>query len=645
MYERAHAGAHTLDGQYSVGIAPVAPQGLRLPNEDGLIVAVDTETSGLHVDDGARLSVVSISYRTGTGRIISRAFAFDQGELDKDDLPKAYRKGRVVGQASLFDGGTDSDVAPNLGPAEWDELLAWLQRQWLVFHHAKFDLHMFRVGHRVWGRGVDLLGRFVWDTQVIAPICWPAEKTGLKETAARLWGEQERETERALRLWLSKNGQRYDLAPWRLIGKYAEHDTELTLRLFDAERAALTASQRMLVWQEIELAKTLYLMETRGIGWDVAGARGACATIHKAKEALDFGPLGEPTVEKMKDYWYRICGLTPSKRTAKTNKPSIDKEVVRGLVQTGAPYAKEYQEWVKLERGLSMWYLGWTKMVGSDGRLRPVFHQTKGAGNETDDTERGTVSGRLAIERVQLHAIPHDYQLAEGVPTVRSLITARRGYRLYELDVSQAEMRVAAGLSRCKALIRGFAEGQDAHDMTTSLVWKIDKSSDLWVVYRPVGKRLNFGMLYGAGEETVERQIVEFTGMQPEPGEVAMWRNDFKSAMPEVIRMSWRVNEEAKRTHQVKLVSGRVRYFQPWENTHKAFNAVIQGGVAEIMKLWMIDVERMWPGRQLLQIHDSLVMEIEEGGEQIAIDAARWGERLFENAFQVSFVIEPKEWH
>lgn len=618
---------------------------LNLPDENNLLVAVDTETSGLHVDDGARLSIISISYRTKTGRIVSRAFAFDQGELDKDDLPKAYRKRRVVGQTSLFDGTPSGDAAPNLGVSEWRELFAWLQRQWLIFHNAKFDLHMFRVGHRVWGEGYDLVGRFIWDTQVIAPICWPAERSGLKETAARLWGERERETERQLKLWLSNNGNRYDLAPWRLIGPYAEHDTELTLRLYDAERATLDASQKFLVWQEIEMVRVLYAMETRGISWDVEGARKACSVIAQRKAELDFGPIGEPTVEKMKDFWYRIKKIEPTKRTAKTGKPSIDKEVVRDLVQSGAPYAKEYQEWVKLERGLSMWYLGWTKAVGPDGRLRPVFHQTKGAGNETDDTERGTVSGRLAIERVQLHAIPHDYQLAAGVPTVRSLIIPKPGHRLYELDVSQAEMRVAAGLSRCKSLIQGFAEGRDAHDMTTSLVWKIDASSPLWPVYRPIGKRLNFGMLYGAGEDTVERQIIEYTGMHPEPGEVAQWRNDFKAAMPEISRLSWRVNKEAEVTRQVKLISGRVRYFQPYEQTHKAFNAVIQGGVAEIMKLWMLDVERMWPGRQLLQIHDSLVMEIEEGNEQIAIDAARWGERLFERAFGVPFIIEPKEWH
>ncbi len=41
-------------------------------------VAVDTETSGLFVDDGATLSVVSVAYLED-GKIQSHAFPFDQG--------------------------------------------------------------------------------------------------------------------------------------------------------------------------------------------------------------------------------------------------------------------------------------------------------------------------------------------------------------------------------------------------------------------------------------------------------------------------------------------------------------------------------------------------------------------------------------
>ena len=57
---------------------------MNLPDVEGLTVAVDTETSGLFVDDGATLSVVSVAWRTSGNSglyngITGFAFPFDQG--------------------------------------------------------------------------------------------------------------------------------------------------------------------------------------------------------------------------------------------------------------------------------------------------------------------------------------------------------------------------------------------------------------------------------------------------------------------------------------------------------------------------------------------------------------------------------------
>ena len=112
---------------------------MRLELPEGLTeVALDTETSGLHPDDGARVSVVVLGWRDSSGETVSRALPFDQGIRDK--VP-----GRTP---ELF-------ADPNLGSAEWSELLVWLGRQRLVFHNAKFDLHLMRAGTRQFG-GRDL---------------------------------------------------------------------------------------------------------------------------------------------------------------------------------------------------------------------------------------------------------------------------------------------------------------------------------------------------------------------------------------------------------------------------------------------------------------------------------------------------------
>src|SRR5262245_66409137 len=89
-------------------------------------------------------------------------------------------------------------------------------RQHLIAFNAKYDLHMIGVGHRTWGRGVDLSDNVCWDGMVVNPIVWPGEPIGLKRTFQRLYGDQETQLQRDLAKWLSKHkvrGQpRYELA-------------------------------------------------------------------------------------------------------------------------------------------------------------------------------------------------------------------------------------------------------------------------------------------------------------------------------------------------------------------------------------------------------------------------------------------------
>ena len=67
----------------------------------------------------------------------------------------------------------------------------------------------------------------------------------------------------------------------------------------------------------------------------------------------------------------------------------------------------------------------------------------------------------------------------------------------------------------------------------------------------------------------------------------------------------------------IKLWTGRRRHFDdPRNQAHKAFNALIQGGAAEIVKRQLIRTFDRFDNdehcRMLLQIHDAIVFEIRE---------------------------------
>lgn len=603
-------------------------------------IAVDTETSGLHVDDGARVAVVSIAYRNSRGEMVSEALPFDQGLVPG--------KPGVVAE-TLF------PPTYNLGEQEWQQLLDELADSWLIMHNAKFDLHMLLTGTRLWS-GRDLSERVIWDTGLGNRILDPEHLIGLKPTAERLGLSadpgSEREAEKLIKAAASKaarglpEDKRYDLVEnWDLMERYARLDAEFTLQLYEIQQERFTQGEalRSLMHREMEVAKALFRMERRGIGFDRDQSLLAVAELEKAKAELANQLPFPPSVNAAKRYWFEQQGLMPYSVTP-TGKPQLNKDVLRRMVGDGVQWAQEWSDYSKLDKMVSMWYLGWAQMCGADGRLRAVFNQTKTQEDANDD--RGAVSGRFSVTRVQLQAIPHDYQLVGDVPSVRSLFRAKPDHELWELDLAQAEVRVASSITGCTPMIEGIRQGDDAHTIVTKTVFEIDQSHPEWDFYRAVGKRLVFAMLYGAGIRKVQEQIKVFTGRDVPFDLVESWVVDFRGKFPQFVRYSRRLSDRVERTRLLRLRSGLLRSFRLDEQTHKAFNAEIQGGVAETMKEWMLWVEENLPEAMLLQIHDSLILELPtDEAENLAMQAAHAAEQIFEEWFPgVPYKAEAKRW-
>jgi DNA polymerase I len=624
---------------------------LRLPNTRNLTIAVDTEASGLFTDDGARLSVVSIAWREySDDDIETRVYMFDQGEDTWIGPKLAQTRKKQPVQPDLF-GNNQPD---NLQLDEWLTLTRWLSRQRIVMHNAKYDLHILNAGLRGIGEGIDLQDQLIWDTMVTCPVLWPEHSAALKNTAQRLWGVQEREEERAVKRWLNatfpNRAPRYDCLPADLMVPYAGQDAELTLRLYERQQQDLEEDSRLAhrAKQETRLALLLYRMERRGVGWDTERAFEASDVCTERMKAARYRIPFEPTEKGAREYFYNKkpygLGLKPTVTTP-TGRPSVNKEVLRQMVASQIPGAAEYQEYGLYQTARQMWYMGWTNLVGDDNRLRCSFHQ-----NKTQDQwgkDRGTTSGRLAVQRIQMHAIPHDYQLPPDLPSVRSLIRPTPGYVLVEMDLSQAEMRTAAGIAQCKPLLAGFERGEDAHDTTTRIMFHIDEQDPRWKEYRNIAKRLNFGMLYGAGVATIARQIEIFTGKSVTVNEVSTWLNTYRQTFPELGHASRAVQQRVEKDRWIELAGGKIRVFAPYEETHKAFNALIQGGVAECVKMWMLQVDQEHGQHAHLvnQIHDSLVVEIPiDGWESTANAMAVIGEHIFARQFHAPFRVDTKQW-
>lgn len=617
-----------------------------LPDIGNQACACDTETSGLFVDDGARVAVVSIAWLDDQDQVISYAFPFDQGPRDK------------LAQTSLdlFD---MENV--NLPETEWYSLLGWLQQRRLVFHNAKFDCHMLKAGTRHWP-GVSLIDNAVWDTSLGNREIWPTHPTALKTTAAQigLIGDgSERDDEKALKDALKaqqKNRRvasgknRYDLLPWETIEPYAAKDAILTILLYMRHLDELEQGtvSRAHIDRELEVCKMLYRMEQRGIGFDSVRCLQAAAQLKEAKVEIARALPYPATVAGAKKYYFDPANkegmdLIPYE-TTDNGAPALNDTVIRKMLNDQVPFIDIYQKCRKIDVALSMWYEAYPAMIGNDGRLRTNYRQTK----ESGEGGGGAVSGRFSVERVNLQAIPHQSKLdlPEGVATPREFFGPREGCDLYELDLRQAELRVAAKVAKCGPMLEMIEAEADLHAVTATELFDVTPESDDWFKYRQIAKRGNFSFIFGVGPETFRQTLFKEAGivlsLSDADGIVQAWR----SLYPQFGRAIHRYDRAADRDRYVKLVNGRKRWFYPYEYTHKAFNQVVQGSLAEFAKQWALATEHHHPGWLLLLIHDSQVMEVPAGDEGLRIveHVARIGTKLGTNWFKVPMGVDFGKW-
>lgn len=606
---------------------------------DGWPVAVDTETSGLRVDDGARLSIVSFAFRhPATNAMVARAIPFDQGThalpLGPKDIPLRHAK-----RMAKWEQHHQDEVAPNLPPDRYPELIWELTRFRLIYHNRKFDETHLATGPRAPHRFHDnyprvwewLATAFEWDTAIAQNVIEPKYPLGLKPTAVRLeltdGGEDE--SAKALKPFLGpKTDPRYDLVPWSVIGPYATEDPILTLLLAEWQDAWLDDSNEQALYyiqKDFAECTTLINMERRGLGWDVPLATHMSELLKaRQKEVAESLPF-RVTPPGAKKFFFTDANRRPySGKITDGGQPQLDSEVQEMLIRDGVEYAEEYRFHEKLKSALSKWYVGWTEKAGADGRLRCDYDQV------------GVATGRLGGRHINLVAIPHNDLMPDvpGLVPVRRIIHPKPGHALWEVDMAQAEVRVGAVVAECLGLLQGFRAGVDAHSQMSTLIF-----GDAEPRHRRIAKTLNLAIQYGAGLRKIKAQLEKDTGEKWTLAETKRIRDAWHEAAPEMSMAIDLATHEVETLGYVRLWNGRFRWFEhyrggPPDPAFTGFNGKCQGGVAEVMKLVMVEVDNRFPETVVNQVHDSLMLELPEEDETTPYIVADMMKRRFEQCMQ-----------
>jgi DNA polymerase I-like protein with 3'-5' exonuclease and polymerase domains len=602
---------------------------------EGHIIAVDTETTGLHADDPCQRKDCG-PHCPGNVHITTVTLASDGWSLG---IPFDVRE------------------AENAEAEDWYSLCFWLKKQKLIFHNAKFDVEMFYRGAPMGWNGVDLTDNIMWDTKLACWVLWPLESSSLKATAMRLWGFAEGQEQRDIQQWLKDHDhEEFEIwyAPMSVHMPYAKQDAVLTYDLWKEQEMVVGRDEdyelSSLIEREVEVCKVLIGMETRGIGFDVDKAKEIDRLLRAEKETLTQQLPFRPTDMQAVKFWQKNDPDNPvwvrAKRTP-TGRVSTDKDAMPTLIEAGLPFAEEYDHWSDLDLAISRYYgdrdeytkkgrsATWRKLVGKDGRLRTDFQQD------------GTTSTRFSARRVNLQAIPKEETAKDRYPSPRSCMVAQKGYVLVEMDLSQAEVRVAAAVSQSKGLRSVVNSGDNIHLGTARLLFPHldwtgteEEQKKRNAKEYHAAKTLNFAIQYGAGPDKIAGML------HCTVGEAEAYRSRYHSAFPEIQQTMRIAQHKAETRGYVYLISGRKRYFAPEERSFKALNAVVQGNVAEAMKEVMLWINKFYPTYMLIQIHDSLVMEIPDTTEawKNIEDILRHTEEMLTEMFGIKMAADLKIW-
>jgi DNA polymerase-1 len=399
-------------------------------------------------------------------------------------------------------------------------------------------------------------------------------------------------------------------------------EADIAARLFGPEAAALALLRSHLepelerqnvshLYHEVEapLAPILAEMELAGVGLDlgvlseleVELSERIVSLEREIHEIAGYELINSP--QRLQQLLFTELGLSSSRRTMK-GAVSTDSATLEAL-RDAHPVVEKVLEYRQLTKLKSTYIDALPGLVDStDGRLHTSFNQTVAA------------TGRLSSSDPNLQNIPIRTELGRRI---RRAFIPRKGNVLVSADYSQIELRVLAHLCGDPALVKAFAEGQDIHAVTASVVFALPLEK-VTPDQRRMAKIANFGVLYGLSASGLVRDLripVE---------EAREFIKNYFARFARVREYLEEVKVSAYQNGYVETLLGRRRYLQDLKAANPvlrsaaermAVNMPFQGGNADIMKLAMVAIrrrfrERGFKSQMVLQVHDELVFDVDK---------------------------------
>lgn len=565
------------------------------PNLSGEhLIAIDLETKD------PDLKELGAGWATGSGHIIGIAVAVEGASWY---FPIRHANG----------GNLDAKMTLN-----WLRDVCGMPGCTYVFHNAMYDVGWLT------REGITIAGRIV-DTMVAAPLL---DENRFSYSLNSVGADylKERKDERTLQEAAKSMGLNPKSEMWKLpahfVGRYAEQDAALTLRLWQHLSALIVDQELSSIFDlEMRVLKVCLAMRRRGVRVDLEKAEGVKRRLQQEEESIllairketgvDINIWAANSVAKAFD---ALDLFYP--RTEKTQAPSFTRNF---LSNNAHPMAKQIVRARELNKARTT-FIDSIANHAVNGRIHAEMHQLR-----SDDG--GTVTGRFSYSSPNLQQIPARNE--EIGPLIRGLFLPEEGEQWGSFDYSSQEPRIVVHYANLLKLrgadqfVSAYAEdpNTDFHQLAADIVG----------VPRKQAKTINLGLFYGMGVNKLAEQIgLDFTSAK----ELFAVYHD---KVPFVRELSSCVTSAADRKGVIRTLLGRRCRFDKWEPrtfgsnkaysfeearqvygettllkrafTYKSLNKLIQGSAADQTKKAMADLFEAGI-TPTIQIHDELALSI-----------------------------------
>lgn len=485
-----------------------------------------------------------------------------------------------------------------------------------VFQNTKFDRTVFLQ------QGIHLAG-VVFDTMLASYVIHPEASHKLSDLCDRyLTGMRSLNYEA---LGIPKGKHIGDLAIEQ-VANYCGMDAYATFMLVQKLKAQLEKTPelyKLLIDIEFPLEAVLTAMEVRGIRIDVDYLKTFSQQLERDLNAIEqqaYQAAGEKfnlgSPKQLSELLFDKLELSRKKARKIKTGYSTDRATLEKF-QGDHPVIDKILEHRTLSKLKSTYVDALPALVSpATQRVHTDFNQTV------------TTTGRLSSSNPNLQNIPIRTEFSRKI---RQAFIPEPDWLLVAADYSQIELRILAHLSQEPVLIEAYQQSQDVHGVTAKLLFEKEKITS---EERNLGKTINFGVIYGMGAQRFART----SGFSIDIGRKFIEK--YRQQYARVFNYLETMKKEAIALGYVTTIFGRRRYFDftseslqrlrgsnpktidldtiKLNNTdaqllRAAANAPIQGSSADIIKIAMINVQKIlanYQAKLLLQVHDELVFEV-----------------------------------